>query len=113
MNLFHQKPNLASGLPRRKQRLQEAAFDFTVFPLKVSEKLRENLRLDDQIKEIVVRKSQTAEASLGLQKQKDYWPLTVDTVVALDQEVLGKPTHAKAMASGFGRAFCEEMCGPS
>ncbi len=84
---------LASESPRRKQLLDEAGFQFTVLPIKVSEKLEKNLNLDEQIKNLAIRKSLAAEAELKSLKKQNYLLLTADTMVTLDNEALGKPEN--------------------
>ena len=95
---------LASESPRRKQLLTEAGFQFTVFPIKVSEYLEKNLNLDEQIKDIALRKSREAEKQLNLLKQNDFLLLTADTMVVLQDEAIGKPEnkiHAEQMLAGL------------
>jgi septum formation protein len=82
---------LASASPRRKQLLEEAKISFVLFPVKVSETLRKNLSIDDQIISIAEEK---AVEALRLYKPADshgFLILSADTEVILDGEALGKP----------------------
>jgi septum formation protein len=82
---------LASASPRRKFLLQEAGISFVLFPVKVSETLRKNLSIDEQIISIAEEK---ALAALDLYKPADskgFLILSADTEVILDGQALGKP----------------------
>lgn len=82
---------LASESPRRKELLEKAGFQFTVFPIKVSEKLRKNLNVEDQILAISEEKSEAAVQTLSQTKSTPYLLLTADTMVVLNGKALGKP----------------------
>jgi septum formation protein len=82
---------LASESPRRKELLEKAGFQFAVFPIKVSEKLRKNLNVDDQILAISEEKSEAAVQALSQAKSTPYLLLTADTMVVLNGKALGKP----------------------
>lgn len=84
---------LASASPRRKQLLEETGFKLTVFPIKVSEKLKKNLNLEDQIKDLAERKMQYACKHFKPLKSQDYLMITADTMVTLDAQALGKPEN--------------------
>lgn len=101
---MHHQLILASQSPRRRQLLREAGFLFDIFSVKVSENLEKNLTLDEQIVDIARRK---AEASVSLYKplkSQSYLFLSADTVVVLDNQVLGKPESAE-QATEFLRAL--------
>lgn len=85
---------LASQSPRRKELLEKAGFKFHTFTIEVSEILKKNLILEEALKELVCRKAQAALDSAKLLKLKDFLVLTGDTVVVLEDEVLGKPKNA-------------------
>lgn len=79
---------LASQSPRRKQLLEQAGLSFTIIPSEVEEKV-----LDTDTPEEVV-------ASLALQKAQDVFSrhsnqlvLAADTIVAIDDTILGKPVN--------------------
>ena len=86
---------LASGSPRRKELLQQAHFTFQIQTSEIEETVEEGLTP----KEVVEQ--------LALQKAKDVWTrnqetivVGADTVVAIDDAILGKPHNeqeAKAM----------------
>ena len=94
---------LASQSPRRKELLERSGFQFTVASLEISEILKENLSLPDQIRDLARRKASALAQSWradGLPeslKRNKYMNkqglllLAADTVVVLDESVLGKP----------------------
>lgn len=82
---------LASESPRRKELLEKAGFQFTVFPIKVSEKLRKNLNVAEQILAISEDKSTAAVQALSETKTGPFFLLTADTMVVLNGKALGKP----------------------
>ncbi|GIL16652.1 MAG: Maf-like protein YceF [Oligoflexia bacterium] len=84
---------LASESPRRKSLLSEAGFQFTVFPVKVSENLEKNLNVDDQIISIARRKAVAAFDQYKLLNLHNYLILTADTMVVEGNEPLGKPEN--------------------
>lgn len=83
---------LASQSPRRRLLMMAHGYDFTVLPLQISEIPDENLNLQRRIERLALDK---VEACIRLRRQhghsSDAVILTADTVVALDERVLGKP----------------------
>ena len=75
--------------------LQNAGFQCTVFPIKVSEQLKKNLNLEAQIKDLAERKNEAAVEGLNSLKTQDFLVLTADTMVVIDNEALGKPDDQK------------------
>jgi len=101
---------LASGSPRRRQLLKEAGYIFHTLTLQISETLNENLILDERIKAIAYDKAAAARTLLqsGGTKDQDFdldngVILTADTVVVLDQDVLGKPKDREQAFSHLSR----------
>jgi septum formation protein len=86
---------LASGSPRRRQLLHEAGFAFDTFTPKISETLDKNLMLDDQIKTVALDKARAVTGRHGLTSGPERLILASDTVVVLDNEVLGKPVSVE------------------
>ncbi|MCB0349341.1 MAG: septum formation protein Maf [Bdellovibrionales bacterium] len=90
---------LASQSPRRKEILQNANIPLHTFSSEISENLNENMSLDDALQELSRRK-----ASAVIEKYASLWSrptivLSADTVVVLDDDILGKPkdrAHAKS-----------------
>ena len=92
---------LASQSPRRKELLSSLGFDFEVVKIECEEILPENITLED------------AAAYLSKLKADAFRPLedgevllTADTVVAIDNKILGKPkdeTDAKNMLRMLSR----------
>jgi len=97
---------LASQSPRRRQLLEEAGFAFTVHPLSVSEKFNENMNLHDALLDLSRFKAHSfVTANKSLKGQK-ILVLSADTVVVLDEQVLGKPRDAKQ-----ARLFLQQLSG--
>ena len=82
---------LASESPRRKQLLEEAGFQFTVFPLKVSENLEKNLTVNEQIMAISEQKWRAASQLWNQTKGREVLVLAADTMVVFAGQALGKP----------------------
>jgi septum formation protein len=90
---------LASSSPRRRNLLQNSAFDFEVMPVNVSETLNKNLNIEAQILDISERKMRAAVEAvkefLKLPTSSDFPQefliLTADTMVVLNGRALGKP----------------------
>lgn len=89
---------LASESPRRRQLLTEAGFHFMLHPSKISETLKENLNVDDQILDIARRKAEASMKSLTPTKGLPRVVLAADTMVILDQSPLGKPSSKENAA---------------
>lgn len=79
---------LASGSPRRAELLARLGLDPVVRPPDVDETPRSGERADDLVVRLAGLK---ASASAALADGRDEVVLAADTVVTLDDEVLGKP----------------------
>lgn len=82
---------LASQSPRRRELLDQAGFEFSTFPVKVSENIDENLNPEVQVRTLALRK---AEACINQNKQlksQGFLVLGADTMVFLANQSLGKP----------------------
>lgn len=82
---------LASQSPRRRLILTMAGFEFDILPSQISEIPDENLNLTSRIRQLAHDK---AEACLKMRtdlKGQGFLLLSADTVVVLDDQVLGKP----------------------
>lgn len=93
---------LASASPRRKDLLEKAGFHFHVFSVNVSENLEKNLTVDEQILQIARRKAWASTLSYRSTKNQPFVVLAADTMVGLDDELLGKPAN-EAQAFDFLR----------
>lgn len=80
---------LASNSPRRRELLLEAGFDFEVFAPQVTERLDLDLTLRELTSLNAVRK---AMAAARANPRKII--LAADTLVAIDNQILGKPNDA-------------------
>lgn len=97
---------LASASPRRRELLQEAGYDFTVDPVKVSEIIDENLNPSVNALDIARRKGEVARSQDKYLKLRDYLILSADTLVVLDGKALGKPKN-----SAEARLFLSSLSG--
>ena len=82
---------LASASPRRRELLERAGFSFTVSPLEISEFLNENLSLSERIQDLAERKAQAWLDFAKPPEKQGILVLAADTVVALGDQILGKP----------------------
>ncbi|MCR5452084.1 MAG: Maf family protein [Lachnospiraceae bacterium] len=89
MNPFEEHFILASASPRRSELLKQIGLDFTV---EVSE-CDENINEDDPVK--MVEALSFRKASAVSDKHKDAIVIGADTVVAYENEILGKPEDEK------------------
>lgn len=89
---------LASSSPRRQELLRQIGIRFQVLPVTVDEQQHTNESIKDYLFRLALAK---ANAGLMLSSYQDNIPVIgADTIVVLDQEVLGKPAdtnHAKYM----------------
>ncbi|MBI3887558.1 septum formation inhibitor Maf [Candidatus Microgenomates bacterium] len=81
---------LASTSPRRKQLMKQLGIDFTIVSSKVIEKFNPRLKPRRQAEELSLQK---AEAVAG--NYPDAIIIGADTLVAIEDEVLGKPKDEK------------------
>ncbi len=86
---------LSSNSPRRKELLQNLGFDFEIVSINCDEIYPENLPIE-KIAEYLSELKANAFRKL----EKDEILITADTIVAIENEILGKPEnkiHAKEM----------------
>lgn len=86
---------LASQSPRRKELLEKCGFPFITEPADIDETLNPSLSLQEAIRDLAARK-----ADHIFRKHPDAIVIGSDTIVTIDDEVLGKPKdddHAFAM----------------
>lgn len=86
---------LASSSPRRKQLLKEWGYSFQLIEAPVSEDLPSNVVPEEGVQELARRKAQAGFASWRalFPKAQDVI-LGADTIVVLDDHILGKPVDA-------------------
>jgi septum formation protein len=77
---------LASGSPRRRELLAALGIPFTVVVSKEPEPLLEGLSPRQQTVQLALRKARAVASA-----QSEGWVLGADTIVVLDDEILGKP----------------------
>lgn len=93
---------LASQSPRRKQLLEWAELPFTVMVSDTDESYPSSLPIDEVPAYIAKHKALAVEANLGLQQtsMETACIIAADTVVVLDQTIMGKPVdRADAISS--------------
>lgn len=93
---------LASQSPRRRELLESAGFEFTVAHVKVSETIDENLNAEENASQIATDKAEACEDQHNYLKSKGYLILAADTIVVVDDQILGKPVDP-AEAEAFLR----------
>lgn len=81
---------LASGSPRRKQLLSEAGFDFEIRTVPIEETYPEDLAAS-QVAEFLAKEKNKAHRQIV----ENEIILTADTVVILNETILGKPKSQK------------------
>lgn len=81
---------LASKSPRRQQLMKQISSDFIVDSVDIDEELSYSLTPIDAVKDISIRKGKAI---------KDKYPsdliITADTIVVLDNKIIGKPINKK------------------
>lgn len=88
---------LASGSPRRRQMLTDLGLTFEVRPVDIDERPHGQERPADYVLRLAREK-----AAAGV-RSADEWVLAADTIVALDDELLGKPRDEEDAASMLRR----------
>jgi len=92
---------LASNSPRRRELLSEAGFEFEIFVAPVAESLEEHLTLRE-----LTALNATRKALAAARIHPKRIVLAADTLVAIDNQVLGKPGDA-----GEAMAMIERLIG--
>lgn len=87
MDLFNKKIVLASQSPRRKELLRQAGFSFEVRPVEVDESYPDGLPAREVAGYLAEKKAMAARHLVGPEEIL----LTADSIVALGEEVFGKP----------------------
>lgn len=77
---------LASGSPRRQQYLRELGLDFTVQIASVEERINEGEGPDDFVLRMALEKAEKVSSSAS-----GAWVISGDTIVCLQNDILGKP----------------------
>lgn len=89
---------LASASPRRRRFLQELGLEFTIAPAEIDE----TPRVDEKPENYVLRLSREKACAVSR-----YYPeacvLAADTIVVLDDEILGKPVDCRDAVCMLGR----------
>ena len=96
MNLLHEKINhynvvLASKSPRRRELLSNIIKDFKIISADINEEFSPLLKINDIAKHIAEKKANFYADQV---KVNDIY-ITADTIVILNNEILGKPKDEK------------------
>lgn len=83
---------LASKSPRRKEILKALGYDFIVCPALKDEVFDLNLGLDEALKKVAESKAKEVSESYS-----DSIIISADTIVCLDDKILGKPKSKRRM----------------
>ena len=78
---------LASTSPRRKELLEKIGLKFTIIPSNYEEKLSDNIYSDEKIENLALNKAKDVVKRV----QEPSIVIAADTVVVLDNLILGKP----------------------
>ena len=89
---------LASSSPRRSALLSESGFEFDVIPSRLAEKFDDAVTLRELTLWNAIRKGMSVA-----QKRPDAVVLSADTLVALDNEIIGKPANLDEAAEVLQR----------
>lgn len=86
---------LASASPRRAEILRNAGFDFEVVPVHADESLRPGEAATDYVRRLAEEKARIVARQLAKDAAGDStFIIAADTVVVIDNEILGKPSSA-------------------
>ena len=85
---FMKKIILASKSPRRKELLEKCGIEFECMPMNIDESLNEGDTLEEKIRILSQRK-----ASACLAAYPDAVVIGSDTIVTVDEKILGKPKN--------------------
>jgi len=85
---FMKKIILASKSPRRKELLEKCGIEFECMPMNIDESLNEGDTLEEKIRILSQRK-----ASACLDAYPDAVVIGSDTIVTVDEKILGKPKN--------------------
>ena len=79
---------LASGSPRRRELLQKTELTFRIIPSQTDETHRTGETPETYVARVAADKAQAVA-----RRYPGLWVLAADTIVALDGQILGKPTN--------------------
>lgn len=91
---------LASASPRRKKLLKQIGLEFEILPTNIEEKLNPRLKPLHQVEALSLQK---AEAAALMLKTKGSVILAADSMVAIDNEIMGKPKDEKDAKRMLGK----------
>lgn len=84
---------LVSQSPRRRELLRQAGFSFRVDTVKVSEIIEKNVNLGDAVARVAQTKVEAYLEQHNYLKSQNILLLGADTIVALGDQILGKPKN--------------------
>ena len=102
---------VASASPRRREILEMGGFTFKILPSDCDENVSADLSPEETVKELAERKALSV-----LEENPDSVVLGCDTVVAMDDKILGKPENREdafnmiKVLSGKTHRVCTGVC---
>lgn len=93
---------LASASPRRRELLSQIGLDFTVLPSCADEDITGFLP-EEMVKELSARKALDVYDRLTKEGEKEFVVIGADTVVSLEDTIMGKPKDEKEAVYMLGR----------
>ena len=102
---------VASASPRRKEILENGGYTFRIIPSHCDETIKEKLSPEETVRELSKRKAMSV-----LKENQNSVVLGCDTVVALGDEILGKPSDREEAflmiknLSGKTHKVCTGVC---
>jgi septum formation protein len=94
---------LASGSPRRRDYLQQLGIDFTIQLPQIIEK-----KYPGELPEDFVSRMASKKGNIVARRCPDAWVISADTIVCLDNELLGKPDSAEHAVTTLMRLSAKE-----
>jgi septum formation protein len=92
---------LASQSPRRKMLLQQIGIPFSVFPSDVKEPINMKMSPDKMVIDLSEKKAEQVCRELERCSQGSDIVLAADTIVVLDDVVMGKPKSTASLKRGW------------
>jgi septum formation protein len=82
---------LASSSPRRTELLKQVGLDFEIIPANIKEEFEDYMGAGQYVSEMSKQKAMTVAKKVKGKYNKDTYVLGADTVVVIDNIILGKP----------------------
>lgn len=89
---------LASASPRRAELLKQIGLTFKIIPSRASEEFKAGISPQKLVKELAQTKANEVARTMGYQTMGPTYVIGADTVVVLDDKILGKPNDREEAA---------------